>query len=256
MILRRIAEAIRTRDWFTFSIEFAIVVAGVFIGIQVANWNEARKFAAQEQSYLEQLREEIRINHSVVELRMGYTAEVITAGERALAWLDGDSDCASAGDCAELLVDFFHASQVWGSSILMAKYRELERLGFPSDSAVREPVQDYYLFVQDGSFVNEFTPAYRETVRGHISPAAFRLLWGTCHVVSGYLEELSRDCVADLGVLDTGAMLRNIHADPVVRQQLQFWLGQNILAETIFPGMRARGDAAMAALERVLAATR
>jgi DNA-binding IclR family transcriptional regulator len=56
MIFRRIAEAIRTRDWFTFSIEFAIVVAGVFIGIQVANWNEARKFAAQEQSYLEQLR--------------------------------------------------------------------------------------------------------------------------------------------------------------------------------------------------------
>jgi len=255
MIIRRIAEAIRTRDWFTFSIEFAIVVAGVFIGIQVANWNEARKFAAQEQSYLGQLREEIRNNHGVVELRMRYTAEVITAGQRALAWLDGDGDCGS--NCAELLVDFFHSSQVWGSSILLAKYRELERLGFPSDPAVREPVQEYYLFVQDGSFVNEFTPAYRETVRGHISPAAFRHLWGTCHaIVSGQLEELLRDCVADLGVLDTGAMLRNIHADPVVRQQLQFWLGQNILAEAIFPGMRARGDAAMAALERVLAATR
>jgi hypothetical protein len=62
MILRAIAEAIRARDWFTFSIEFAIVVAGVFIGIQVANWNEARKFAAQEQSYLGQLREEILNN--------------------------------------------------------------------------------------------------------------------------------------------------------------------------------------------------
>jgi hypothetical protein len=252
MIFRRIAEAIRTRDWFTFSIEFAIVVAGVFIGIQVANWNEARKFAAQEQSYLGQLREEIRNNHGVVELRMRYTAEVITAGQRALAYLDGDGDCGS--NCAELLVDFFHSSQVWGSSILLAKYRELERLGFPSDPAVREPVQEYYLFVQDGSFVNEFTPAYRETVRGHISPAAFRHLWGTCHaIVSGQLEELLRDCVADLGVLDTGAMLRSIHADPVVRQQLQFWLGQNLLAETIFPGMRVRGEAAMAALERVLA---
>jgi hypothetical protein len=188
---------------------------------------------------------------------MGYTAEVITAGQRALAYLDGDDDCGSAVGCADLLVDFFHASQVWGSSTLLAKYRELERLGFPSDPAVREPVQEYYLFVQDGSFVNEFTPAYRETVRGHISPAAFRHLWGDCHVIlSGQLEELSRDCVADLGVLDTGALLRNIHADPVVRQQLQFWLGQNILAEAIFPSMRARGEAAMAALERVLAATR
>ncbi len=257
MIFRRIAEAFRTRDWFTFCIEFAIVVAGVFIGIQVANWNDARKFAAQEQSYLGQLREEIQSNHHVVELRMRYTAEVIAAGQRAWAWLDGDGDCGSAADRAELLVDFFHSSQVWGSSILLAKYRELERLGFPSDPAVREPVQEYYLFVQDGSFVNEFTPAYRETIRGHISPAAFRHLWGTCHaIVSGQIEELSRDCVADLGVLDTGAMLRNIHADPVVRQQLQFWLGQNILAEAIFPSMRVRGEAAMAAIGGVLAATR
>jgi len=39
MILRRVAKSIRARDWFSFSIEFAIVVAGVFIGIQVANWN-------------------------------------------------------------------------------------------------------------------------------------------------------------------------------------------------------------------------
>jgi hypothetical protein len=43
MILRRIAESVRARDWFTFTIEFAIVVAGVFIGIQVANWNAVRR---------------------------------------------------------------------------------------------------------------------------------------------------------------------------------------------------------------------
>ncbi len=48
MILHRIAEAFRSRDWFTFAIEFGLVVAGVFIGIQVANWNEARNEAAPE----------------------------------------------------------------------------------------------------------------------------------------------------------------------------------------------------------------
>ncbi len=255
MILRRIAEAIRTCDWFTFSIEFAIVVAGVFIGIQVANWNEARKLAAQESFYLEQLHEEIQNYLIGVEKRVVYTAEVIGAGERALAWLDGDGECGNR--CDELLVDFFHSSQVWGSSTQMAKYRELERLGFPSNATVRESVREFYFFIQDGSYVNEFPSAYRETVRGHITPEAFRQLWGRClAILSGQIETLSRDCVADLGPLNSSAMLRNIHADPLLKPQLRFWLGQNLLAETIFPGMRTRGEAAMAALDHELAVTR
>jgi hypothetical protein len=247
MILRRFVEALRTRDWFTVAIELAIVVLGVFIGIQVSNWNDERKLAAQERSYLGQLRDEILINHGVVDLRMRYTSEVVAAGQRALAYLDSDGECGD--DCAGLLVDFFHSSQVWGSSYSLATYRELERLGFPSKPAVREPVQDYYLFLQDWNFVNEFAPAYRESVRGHISPQAFRHLWGSCHaILDSQLEELSRDCVDELGELDIGVLLRAIRADPVLRQQLQFWLGQNILAEIAYPGMRSRGEAALGAV--------
>ena len=32
---------------------------------------------------------------------------------------------------------------------------------------------------------------------------------------------------------------------PALRQRLQFWLGQNILAETAYPWMRSRGEAAV-----------
>jgi len=59
MILRRIAEAIRARDWFTFSIEFAIVVAGVFIGLQVQQWADAQRQARVERSYTERLQAEV-----------------------------------------------------------------------------------------------------------------------------------------------------------------------------------------------------
>lgn len=251
MLLRRIAESIRARDWFTFTIEFVIVVAGVFIGIQVANWNEERKFAAQEQSYLWQLRDEIVANNRSVGYQVQYTTEVVAAGRRALAYLDGDGDCAS--DCADLLVDFFHASQIWGASNLLAKYRELERLGFPSDATVRDPVQEFYLYVQGWDAVNAFTPAYRETVRGHIPPQAFVYLWRDCHVLlDGQLEQLSRDCIPDLRLLDTGAILRGIHADPALTPQLQFWLGQNILAAGAYPPMQAYGEAALVAVSGAL----
>jgi len=42
MILRRLAQSIRRQDWFTVALEVVIVVLGVFIGIQVSNWNQDR----------------------------------------------------------------------------------------------------------------------------------------------------------------------------------------------------------------------
>ena len=42
MILRRLTDALRKQDWFTVVIETLIVVLGVFLGIQLGNWNEAR----------------------------------------------------------------------------------------------------------------------------------------------------------------------------------------------------------------------
>ena len=41
MILRRISESLRRQDWATVLLEIVIVVLGVFIGIEVANWNAA-----------------------------------------------------------------------------------------------------------------------------------------------------------------------------------------------------------------------
>jgi hypothetical protein len=42
MILRRVTEHVKAQNWFAVGVDFVIVVVGVFIGIQVANWNESR----------------------------------------------------------------------------------------------------------------------------------------------------------------------------------------------------------------------
>ncbi|MDT0595253.1 hypothetical protein [Glaciecola petra] len=42
MLLRRITKHVKEQNWFAVSIDFFIVVIGVFIGIQVANWNEGQ----------------------------------------------------------------------------------------------------------------------------------------------------------------------------------------------------------------------
>lgn len=45
MLLRRITKHVKDQNWFAVGIDFVIVVIGVFIGIQVANWNAARQEA-------------------------------------------------------------------------------------------------------------------------------------------------------------------------------------------------------------------
>jgi hypothetical protein len=42
MILRRVIQHFRKQEWTAIAIDLVIVVVGVVIGIQVANWNEAR----------------------------------------------------------------------------------------------------------------------------------------------------------------------------------------------------------------------
>ncbi len=50
MIIKHIARFVRAQDWNAIAIEFVIVTAGVLMGIQVSNWNEARVEKAQKSS--------------------------------------------------------------------------------------------------------------------------------------------------------------------------------------------------------------
>lgn len=64
MIFRRLKAHVEKENWFAVFIDFAIVVVGVFIGIQVGNWNDRRLEAeAYQQSYarvIEELESNLR----------------------------------------------------------------------------------------------------------------------------------------------------------------------------------------------------
>lgn len=60
MILHRLAVRLKQQDWAAVTIEFLLVVAGVFVGIQVANWNEERKDRALDAAYVARIAEDVR----------------------------------------------------------------------------------------------------------------------------------------------------------------------------------------------------
>lgn len=55
MILRKVAASLIRRDWGMVLIEILVVVVGIFIGLQVDDWNLARKQRADQEIYLDRL---------------------------------------------------------------------------------------------------------------------------------------------------------------------------------------------------------
>ena len=70
MINRRITEQLRAHDWGTVVLELLVVVIGIFLGLQVNNWNEGRKEQAEGYYLLDllhrQLVDEIRVDEEEI----------------------------------------------------------------------------------------------------------------------------------------------------------------------------------------------
>ena len=58
-MLRRMTHALREQNWATIVVEFVLLVGGVFLGIQAANWNEARRDQHRERAYLGRIAAEL-----------------------------------------------------------------------------------------------------------------------------------------------------------------------------------------------------
>lgn len=234
MILRRLASALRRQDWITVVIEFVIVVAGVLVALQVSNWIDARRTAEQEKAYLHQLRQEVRHNIRVMDHQVVYVETVVEAGRRTLAFLQSDKTCDR--QCADVVIDAFHASNIWGGGYLTNTFDEVIRRGFPSDPAVRAVVQAYYRGLSGWDTTNATPPVYRERVRAFLSPEAAEALWASCYqLIENELEVLTRDCADALSNLEPGAIAQEIRDDPTLAQLLRFWVGQNVLALRLYP---------------------
>lgn len=73
MITRRLAESLREQNWVTIVIEVLVVVVGIFLGLQVDDWNEARKDRIEERAYLERLLTDFATHREVLSFSIRLT---------------------------------------------------------------------------------------------------------------------------------------------------------------------------------------
>jgi len=97
MILRRVVENLKQQHWTAVFIELAIVVLGVFIGLQVDNWNEMRRDEAREHEYLVRILADLQ---TTLEQR-GSSSNVAQWNARRLATQAAVLEALRAGNLAE-----------------------------------------------------------------------------------------------------------------------------------------------------------
>jgi len=110
MILRRLTANLRAQNWTAIAIEFLIVVLGVFIGTQVANWNQQRTERRETQRMLVQLVPELQSQLEFFDSVHTYYATSRIYADQALAAWNGDRRVSDE----QFVIAAYQASQVTG----------------------------------------------------------------------------------------------------------------------------------------------
>lgn len=127
MLLRRITEHIKAQNWFAVTLDFLIVVFGVFIGFQVDNWNEARKEAAQENTYLVRLYNDMTATISRNERQI---ALMMQQGGRAGVVVNSLRKCnLQESDRIEFANGIYHLGKIFPVYLVKGTIEELVSTG-------------------------------------------------------------------------------------------------------------------------------
>ena len=251
MLLRRVMEHVRTQNWFAVLLDFFIVVVGVFLGIQIGNWNEERVFDNQEETLLRDLRAEIEESVSTSgDYWKLYLRQVSDAGARSIEFINSNESCTD--DCWDRIIDFFHASQFISLELDRTVLDEMQRLGLPRDRSVEATVSAYYLQATGiAQNLNE-RPDYRKLVRELIPYDMMAVLWEGCHDVSAGVERLTRTCepIHDSDVLR--ATVDEIRSNPRIKHTLNHWTSMTNTIGPYLDDVVVEGEAAIKAIDAVL----
>lgn len=164
MIFKRFAANLRAQHWFAIAIEFAIVVAGVFVGTQVSNWNAGRLERENTSRLLAQLQPELRSQVDFYDTAKDYYATTRRFAGVALAAWAGDKRVNDN----EFVIAAYQASQIQGigtNGNTWANIFGAERLSAIENPTIRRDLS--FLMYSDNSSIGSDavdTP-YRRNVR-------------------------------------------------------------------------------------------
>jgi len=201
-------------------IELLVVIIGVFIGIQVSNWNEARLERTRAHSYLERIGADLDADILNYEDRLGFWEDVLEYGAAGLDFAEtGARDNRTDW---ELLLAYFQASQLAEFYTTQTTYDELKsggELGLIRDLNLRNQLARYYTNANNPVLTER--PRYREHVRGLIPLGVQDYIWISCYSSDGETRQELLECDGPIEVENAGQIVQRISGDVQLMSELR-----------------------------------
>jgi hypothetical protein len=125
MLLRRISQSLKQQNWTAIWIEFILLVTGVFLGMQVANWNAERETKRKAGIFTERLKADLRYELWSEKLLIEYYKDVQDNSVLALGTLSGEKPMTDE----QFLISAYRSSQYRWNVQQRATYDELVSTG-------------------------------------------------------------------------------------------------------------------------------
>jgi hypothetical protein len=255
MILRRVIQHVKKQEWTAIGIDLVIVVVGVFIGIQVSNWNAARADDVRAQAYLVRIQGNLNTDIQNMERRKVYWAQVIGYGNNAINYLETGE--LVDGSAWKTVLAFYQASQLWPWATIDTTYQELRNggeLGLIKDERMRTALAQYYIegSGDDVDYILAFQPEYRKIVRGLTPTIVSNQIWEKCFKLPNASEQYLLDCESPMSEAEAQTVLDNYRKDPNLLSELRFWITNQEVAIKVVDNTRNLGRAMLERMDNAV----
>lgn len=171
MILKRLRVEAARQNWFGVAVDLIILILGVFLGIQVNNWNQTRLDRAAGREYRDRLYFDLESDQRDVAFRIQYYGQSLAHAQAALAALDKPV----TEHPGAFIIDSYEASNHIPQAVRHFTYDEVVASGkaeFLGDRMLRERIANYYVGLATMQRLFDNIPPYREAIRSALPFAA------------------------------------------------------------------------------------
>ena len=179
MIPRRLYEHVRTHNWFAVAVDFIIVVVGVFVGMQVSNWNADRLERRSARNYIERIREDISNSELTLKGEVAFYRKVEWHAIAALESFD-----KSKGELDEtFFINAWRAAYRTARAIDRSTYDEMlstGRMNSIPNTEIRRRLANYYRNVATIEENLRETSPYRNNLVRLMPLPAQRAMFNRC----------------------------------------------------------------------------
>ncbi len=148
MILRRLVTALRKQSWLTLVLELVVVVVGIFLGLQVDSWNDARKDRVLEHQYVVSLKTDFQADIEELDEAIALAKSRAQLGRLLISSIDKDR---VEGDPNEFIWAVYSSFLLNFPSYTRATINDLLSTGnlqLLQDANLKAAVAEYYTDIE------------------------------------------------------------------------------------------------------------